>query len=395
MTAFTLPGFSLGLPEVARAPVVKKRPSPRATVYVNGRFLTQRVTGVQRYAHEVLRALDALLAEEPERADFDLELLAPEGSVFPTLQAIRTRAVGPFTGNLWEQFTLPSIVRGAPLFSFSATGPLCKTAQVVTIHDASIFAVPQAFSWRFRAWYKLLLGVLLRRGVGVVTVSEFSRREIAHHFGCDAARLRVATEGWQHVVRPASDAKLLAAHGLVPHRYVLAVSSPTPNKNFALVVEALKRLEHTKFDVVIAGSADRDVLRGALPASDRIKYVGYVSDAELRALYEHAGVFVYPSLYEGFGIPVLEAMACGCPVIASTAASLPEVCGDAALYVSPHDGGALAAAIERVMSDEVERQRLVRAGRQRVARFSWVLAAQKNLAFMRTLVEASSEATRA
>jgi glycosyltransferase involved in cell wall biosynthesis len=395
MTAFTLPGFGLGLPEAARGPVVGKLPSSRATVYVNGRFLTQRVTGVQRYAHEVLLALDALLAEEPERADFTLEVLAPEGTVFPTLRAIRTRSVGPFAGNLWEQFTLPAVVRGAPLFSFSATGPLFKTTQVVTVHDASIFAVPQAFSWRFRAWYKLLLAVLLRRAVGVVTVSEFSRREIAHHFGCGSEKLRVATEGWQHVVRPAADPKILTKHALLPHRYVLAVSSPTPNKNFALVVEALKRLQHTSFDVVIAGSADRDVLRGSLPESVRIKYVGYVSDAELRALYEHAGVFVYPSLYEGFGIPVLEAMACGCPVIASTAASLPEVCGDAALYVSPHDGAALATAIARVMSDEVERQRLVRAGRQRIGCFSWALAAEKNLAFMRHLVEASSEATRA
>jgi len=224
-----------------------------------------------------------------------------------------------------------------------------------------------------------------------VTVSEFSRSELVRHFGCPPHKLRVATEGWQHVVRPAADPALLAKHDLAPHRYVLAVSSPTPNKNFALVVDALKRLEGTDFDVVIAGSADTSVLRGSLPRSERIKYVGYVSDAELRALYEHAGVFVYPSLYEGFGIPVLEAMACGCPVIASSAASLPEVCGDAVLYVSPHDGPGLADAIARVMSDEVERQRLIRAGKRRILGFSWAQAAERNLGFMRALVAASLE----
>ena len=389
MSALSLPALAPVIPELARG--TRRAPSLGTTLYINGRFLTQRVTGVQRYAHEVLLALDALLAEDPERVEFALEVLAPEGTVFPALRAIRTRAVGPFGGNLWEQVTLPSFVGQAPLFSFSATGPLFKTSQMVTVHDASVAAVPQAFSWRFRAWYQVLLRVLSRRAAGVVTVSEFSRRELVRHFGCEPHKLRVATEGWQHVVRPTADAELLATHSLTPHRYVLAVSSPTPNKNFALVVSALKQLGHTDFDVVIAGSADTSVLRGALPRSERVKYVGYVSDAELRALYEHAGVFVYPSLYEGFGIPVLEAMACGCPVIASNAASLPEVCGDAALYVSPRDGKGLASAIERVMTDEVERQRLIRAGRRRIASFSWANAAERNLAFMRALVEAGGE----
>jgi glycosyltransferase involved in cell wall biosynthesis len=360
-------------------------------LFLNGRFLTQRVTGVQRYAREVLFALDALLAEQPELAEFELELLVPEGTPLPELRAIRTRVVGPFSGNLWEQLTLPWFVRTHPLFAFSATGPLFKARQIVTVHDASVRAVPEAFSLRFRAWYRLLLGVLLRRARSVVTVSEFSRREITHHFGCDAGKLRVAVEGSEHVLRPEADARIVAAHGLVPGRYVLGVSSPTPNKNFRRLLEAMKRLEGSEFDIVIAGSTDGAVLRAELPRSERVKYVGYVSDAELRALYEHAGVFVYPSLYEGFGIPALEAMACGCPVIASNAASLPEVCGDAALYVSPRDAAGLAAAIERVMSDESERRRLGERGRERVRRYSWASAAQKNLEFMRALFDGPAE----
>jgi glycosyltransferase involved in cell wall biosynthesis len=361
------------------------------TVFLNGRFLTQRVTGVQRYAREVLLALDTLLAEDPELASFDLELLVPEGTPLPELRAIRARAVGPFSGNLWEQLTLPWIVRKNPLFGFSATGPLFKARQIVTLHDASVRAVPEAFSLRFRAWYRLVLGVLLRRARSVVTVSEFSRREITHHFGCDAGKLRVAVEGSEHVLRADADVRIVSDHGLVPGRYVLGVSSPTPNKNFRLLIEAVKRLEGSNFDVVIAGSTNHSVLRAELPRSDRVKYVGYVTDGELRALYEHAGVFVYPSLYEGFGIPALEAMACGCPVIASNAASLPEVCGDAAIYVSPRDPAGLAAAIERVMSDETERRRLGERGRERVQRYRWSSAAHLNLEFMRALFDGPAE----
>ena len=395
MSAATKPGFDTSPHAAVSGSASRPTPGARASVYINGRFLTQRVTGVQRYAREVLLALDELLHEHREQVPFELEVLAPEGTEFPQLRAIQTRPIGPFAGNLWEQVTLPRFVGRAPLFSFSATGPVFKTRQMVTVHDANIFAVPQAFSWRFRTWYKVLLNVLLRRAFGAVTVSEFSRGEITRYFRCDPKKLNVASAGWQHVVRSAADTGILARHALVPHRYVLAVSSPTPNKNFALVVKALEHLREGSFDVVVAGKTDRDVLRGAWPQSDRVKYVGYISDEELRALYENAGVFVFPSLYEGFGIPVIEAMACGCPVIASNTASLPEVCGDAALYVSPHDAPGLAQAIERVMSDEVERQRLVRLGRQRAERFSWTAAAQKNLGFLKAMVEVTSEESHA
>ena len=170
------------------------------------------------------------------------------------------------------------------------------------------------------------------------------------------------------------------------------MSSPTPNKNFGLVVAALRHVGAAPpFDVVIAGARHEGVFaREAGAASSAIKHVGYVSDRELRALYEHAGAFVYPSLYEGFGLPPIEAMASGCPVIASSAASLPEVCGDAAVYVSPHDPIELAAAIVRVMSDEDERRRLATRGHARVQAYSWEAAARAHVDCIRDCLAESS-----
>jgi glycosyltransferase involved in cell wall biosynthesis len=359
----------------------------RPTIYVNGRFLTQKVTGVQRYAREVLSALDALVASSaPE--DFELEVLAPPGTVAPELRAIRFRAVGPLRGNLWEQLTLPVLARKGLLWSFAATGPLVTARQVVTLHDAAVHAIPEAFTPSFRAWYRVLFRVLAARVPLVLTVSEFSRGEIVRYFGCDDSKIRVMLEGWQHLRRVPADEGVLERHGLRRGRYVLAVSSPTPNKNFKLIVEAVRSLPAVDFDVAIAGSLDARVFGGGgAPKAPFVKYLGYVSDAELRALYENAGLFAYPSLYEGFGIPAVEAMASGCAVIASNSASLPEVCGDGARYVSPHDAAGLARAIEELMQDEPERQRLAERGRQIAARYSWDGAARRNLAAMTAAVE--------
>ncbi|MGC4089030.1 MAG: glycosyltransferase family 1 protein [Polyangiaceae bacterium] len=354
-------------------------------VFINGRFLSQKVTGVQRYAFETLLALDALLARgEGPRCEFTL--LSPPGVNAPELRAVRFRAVGAFAGQAWEQLVLPVAARGGWLWSFGATGPLSVRRQTVTIHDAAVYAMPSAFSREFRAWYKLALPLLARRAPLTMTVSEFSRAELGRHLGLDVARLRVTGEGWEHVRRIDADVGVLDRNGLRSKRYVLAVSSLTPQKNFQLVVDALPWLRGAGFDVAIAGRLEPRVFGdfdvGSLGS---IKRLGYVGDAELRALYEHAGVFVYPSLYEGFGIPPLEAMALDCPVLASTAASIPEVCGDAARYFEPDDAPALARLIRDVMTNEVERQALVVRGRRRLLAHGWEAAARCHLAALSEL----------
>jgi glycosyltransferase involved in cell wall biosynthesis len=161
---------------------------------------------------------------------------------------------------------------------------------------------------------------------------------------------------------------------------VFAVSSLATHKNFGLVVEALGKLENPPFDIAIAGGANARVFgNSGILNSPNIKWLGYVSDEELRALYESAMCFVFPSIYEGFGIPPLEAMNCGCPVLASHAASIPEVCGDAALYFNPNDADELAALLLRVSKDEELRAEFSRKGLARAQEFSWENAARQIL----------------
>jgi glycosyltransferase involved in cell wall biosynthesis len=351
-----------------------------ARVFINGRFLTQPVTGVQRYAREVVAALDALLAERaPDRTAVEVTLLAPPTAEAMPLEWIAFRRAGRRSGHAWEQLELPGLSRGGVLLNLCNTAPLAGGAQVVTLHDAAVYRVPRAYSAAFRVWYRVLWKGLAHAAPVICTVSEFSRRELAACLGIPPSRIRVTTESGEHVLATAADARILDAHDLHARPYVLAVSTANPSKNFAAVVRAIELLGERGFDFVVAGGVDPRVFaRAAAPLPAAVKRVGYVSDAELRALYEHAACFVYPSLYEGFGLPPLEAMLCGCPVLASDAASIPEVCGDAALYCDAWSPGDLAAKLGALMREPALRRTLAERGRAHAARFSWRRAAAAN-----------------
>ena len=359
-------------------------------VFINGRFLTQRLTGIQRYAREVLLALDRALASADQ--EFEFTLLAPPGTVAPALERIRFETVGPLKGNAWEQITLPLVSRGRLLVSFCSTGPALKRNQIVTIHDASVHTVPDSFTRAFRVWYKVLLRVLAQRVPAVMTVSAFSKREVTRYFRCDPSKIHVSPEGWQHLLRTPADDRILAKHSLVSGKYVLAVSSLTPNKNFALIVEAMRRMGPSDITFAIAGGTNAKVFGSAnLSHAELFRHLGYVSDAELRALYQNAAAFIFPSRYEGFGLPAIEAMASGCPIIVSDAGALPETCGEAALYVSPDDPDALVGAIRRLLTSQAEREELIRKGREWVSRYDWELAAEANLRCIRGCLPATPE----
>jgi glycosyltransferase involved in cell wall biosynthesis len=162
---------------------------------------------------------------------------------------------------------------------------------------------------------------------------------------------------------------------------VLAVSSPTPNKNFAVVEAAMSRLKNHPVRFVVAGAVDPRVLVAAkVRHDDRVTRVGYVSDGQLRSLYANALCFVFPSKYEGFGIPPLEAMALGCPVAAAAIDSVREVCGDAVRYFEPADASSLERILRTLFESESERTRLTESGRARAALFSWNESARRSLA---------------
>ncbi len=350
---------------------------------VNGRFISRRMTGVDRFALEVLRAVAGLKAnEDGVVAGIDAEiLLALEQSSADLDIGIPVRRAGRFSGQLWEQIDLPRYRdAGALMLSLCNTAPVFGRRQVVVVHDAATVAFPSAFSVAFRWWYRFLIPILGRTAKKILTVSEFSANEIASKFGIPSEKISVVVEGGEHILRVDPDANAVIRFGLTERPFVLAVSSMAAHKNFRLVLEALSELQDPPFDVAIAGGSNSRVFgaAGALK-SERIKWLGYVSDAELRALYESASCFVFPSLYEGFGIPPLEAMNCGCPVLAANAASIPEVCGDAALYFDPNDASQLAALLMRVTREASLRAELTARGYERARRFSWENAARQVL----------------
>lgn len=352
---------------------------PRRLV-VNGRFLAQRVTGVQRYARELVRALDATLAARAATGDpWPAEIHAPPGAgPFPGLRHLVVRTVGRRGGHAWEQVDLPRSAAGAILLNLGNTGPLLHPRQLVCIHDAGIYTVPDSYSAAFRAWYRVLWAVLGRRALMVLTVSAFSAGELGRHAGIPASRLAVVPNAADHFADLPTATDALARFGLTPGGYVFALGSRARAKNLAGLAAAMALLPDPKPPLVTAGGRNGRIFADA-GALDGLRELGPVDDATLKALYQGALCLVFPSFYEGFGLPPLEAMIAGCPVVASRAASLPEVCGDAALYVDPHDPADIAAGIARMVGDADLRADLVARGRRRAADFGWALSAARLL----------------
>ena len=286
--------------------------------------------GVERWARELAARLDARVLRPPA--------------------ALAHRA-----GHLWEQAVLPARARGADVLVNPANlAPLAFRRNVVVIHDAAALREPGWYSRSYVAWQRAVLPAIARRALRVVTVSEFSRGELAELLGVDAA---IVPGGVDH-------ARFVPGAPREDRPYVLTVAGATARKNLAALGETARRLAARGIELLAAGP-ERPQFRAeqALP----VRALGEVPDAELPGLYAGALAFVLPSLYEGFGLPCLEAMACGVPVVASDRGALPETCGDAALLVDPTDQPAIADAVDAAIGDDGLRER----GLRRAAQFSW------------------------
>lgn len=358
---------------------VLAHPSPIA---INGRFLAQRTTGVQRFAREVTRMLDAHApwpAEILVPSDVPIEWhgdLAVAGGM--PLRRFRLRRVGRLTGHAWEQFELPWATRGRFLLNLCNTAPLAVGRQAVVMHDAGVYDIPEAYGLAFRSWYRLLFGWHARRATALATVSRFSADRLHAHAVPADQRIHVLGNGGEHILRAAPDASVCARFGLPPGRFVLTVGSLAAHKNLAVVLEARRILGTACSPIAIVGSADTRVVRAADVASEAgIVRVGHVTDAELRGLFEAALCLVYPSLYEGFGVPPLEAMLCGCPVVASDIPAVREVCGDAATYFDAASATALAERLIAVERDPAIRSSLVDRGQRCAAAWTWAAVSSR------------------
>lgn len=369
-------------------------------IWINARFLLRPVTGVERVARELVSAFvcqhldpNGYLMDSTKPVRFALvapptpdKLLNP----WPQLHLLQS---GVFQGHLWEQSDLPWLTRGQFLLNLCNTSPVFKNRQWSFLHDAQTFAIPENFKPGLRYWYRLMFWLTARFSMGVFTNSHFSASELCRHVGVRMDRLTVAHLGVDHVDRIANEGSPrltdLFSH-LAGRPFVLAVSSDNPNKNFAAVVAALALMGSQAPACVIVGQKnDRVFARSALDTAN-IHHLGYVTDPELVALYRQASVMVYPSFYEGFGLPPLEAMWHACPVVVSRSSALPEVCEDAALYCNPHDPASLAKVLGQLLSDEALRFQWGQKGQQKARSYVWANTASTIMRVIRAGVLSQS-----
>jgi glycosyltransferase involved in cell wall biosynthesis len=348
---------------------------------INGRFLAQPMTGVQRYAGEITRALDALLDEGPRELEIEL-LVPPDTEATLPLRNIGVRQVGRLRGHLWEQVSLPANVRGG-LLGFCNTGPLALSRQIVCVHDMNTRLCPQSYTPAFRLLYRTLIPALGRRAAAIATVSEYSAAELGRFGICGAQKLFVAPNGHEHIRRwtpkPTPFLSALSAEDTV-----VLLGSRAPHKNTDLVTGMADRLALAGLRLAIVGGSDSRVFGTEAVGADapNIVRLGRLSDDELATLLPNCLCLAFPSLVEGFGLPPLEAMALGCPVVVSDRASLPEVCGDAALYASPEDPDAWFACFMELATRPSLRRRAIARGLAAANRFSWGASAERYLQAM-------------
>lgn len=310
----------------------------------------------------------------------------------------RLPTINPRVRIPWEQGIAPLLLRGtADLYHgcLNVAPLLSPVPTVITIHDLAFIRFPQTFRAYNRIYLDLATRLSARRASRILAVSEHTKREVVGLLGIPPERVIVTPNAARNHFRPPAPAaieQLRSRHGL-PERFVLYVGTLEPRKNLTTLLEAFALVSRSVPDVPLLIGGGKGWMYEPIFARleqlnlrDRVKFAGYLPEEELPLWYAAATVFVFPSIYEGFGMPPLEAMACGTPVITSNTSSLPEVVGDAGLMVSPTDPVALAEAIRRVLVDADLRAELRQRGLARARRFSWADTAAKTLVAYREAV---------
>jgi len=313
-------------------------------VVVNGRFLSRRVTGVERHGREILRHIGGRVRLEKSRMNGTL-------------------------GHAWEQLVLPTTLgRESILWSPANTGPVLVRDQAVSLHDLSPLDSPRWYRRNFVVWYRLCLPILIKRARVIFTPSEYVRGKVMKRFGIENV---IVTPNGVDTAHFHPGARQCTYE--LPERFVLFVGSLQPRKNLRGLLKAWREINDDFPDVwlVVAGAAGRVFAKDEIHADERVRFLGYVPEHMLPSLYATATLFVLPSFDEGFGLPALEAMACGTPVIVSDGGALPETVGEAGLIFKLSDPEGLSSRVRECLMNKDLCASLIENGFERIHDFSW------------------------
>lgn len=348
-------------------------------IYINGRFLTQPMTGVERYAYSICKSL--------MQKGQDFTIVCPKASIQDCYDTTGMKIIKYGIGNshFWEQCILPFFFlfkKNYLIFSFTGLGSILICNKVMTIHDLSFLEDPSWFSRAYYYWYKLMTPLAVRTSRHIITVSHFSKQEIR--------RFYPFVKGDKiTVVYPSVDRDKFINKRIeneYGEQFALAVSSLDPRKNFLRLVEAFKGIDNCKLYIV--GNTNRVFgQRSQLKVVPvNVKLLGRVTDEELVRLYNQASCFIFPSIYEGFGLPPIEAMECGCPVLASDIPVIHEVCIDAAEYFDPNNIDSIRDTIVGYFREQQNKKKTMQTrGYANAHRFDWGKTAQHIIELSQTI----------
>lgn len=330
-------------------------------ISVNLRTTKGPLTGVQRYALEISQRIPGN----------SINILAP------------ARRLPSVRGHLWDQFVLPlRIESGQMLWSPANVGPLSVRNQIVTIHDASTLEYPEWFNAKFAYWYRFLLPRLARSSRGIITVSHDAKKRLSRALNVSEGKIRVIYNGVSEKMVPSSSADVdsFKSDNAIKKPYISYVGSLEPRKNLGSLLNAWKILNTDDFELLIAGEAGRVFsVEGESEIPNGCRFLGRLSDADLKSFLSGSRGFVFPSLYEGFGLPPLEAMGCGTRVAVSEIDVLKEICGDCAVYFDPHSPESIANQLEVLCSEpNAKRSENIANGISHASEFNWERAAREH-----------------
>lgn len=343
---------------------------------INGRFVVRKLTGQERFATELLRELDKICEKD------EFVLVVPEyAETLPDYKNIKIVKYGKVKSHFWEQISLYHYCKKHHLVSVNLTStcPLLDSG-IVCCHDAAAYEIRELLTQNLYGrlsyiWHQMMIGAVKRSKYPIITVSHYSKSRLSKFMKVPKSRFHIISNAWQHYLRVNEDESIFEKlpKGYERGEYFMALSSLSPQKNFVWVKEVAKRNPQKMF--LIVGRAEGFTKLGTDDLLEsNLHFTGYLTDGEIKSLMKGCRAFIHPAVYEGFGIPPIEALSCGAELIVSTAACLPEVYGNSAHYIDPHNYD--------VDLDELLKEPVAPAS-QVLDKYSWSSEAKKLLNLLR------------